>query len=669
MAVLTEIEREDRRFGWMLTAPGLLLLAAVIAFPVVWALFTSLFDYTLIAPGLPQFRRRRRTTRTRFSDAEFRHAAWVTFLFVAAVVALEFTLGFLVALMLNDTERGKNVYYLILLCPLLMNPVVVGLIWRMFLHPTLGIVNYLLRVVGMRPVNWLGDADVAFWTVVMVDIWHQVSFMIVLLLAGLSALPREPYEAARVDGAYAPQALLAHHAAADAAGHRRDAADPRDLRHQDLRPHLHHDARRARHGHRSRQLLHLPPGLREPQPRRGLRHVGHPAHRRRRDDDLPPPLHARAVEGLMASIELRNVSKVYANGVPAVRDVNLSIADGEFLVFLGPSGCGKSTTLRMIAGLETVTSGDILIGGARMNDVDPADRNIAIVFQNYALYPHMSVRDNLAFGLKLRHVPRPEIERRIADFSEMLGIGPLLARRPAQLSGGQRQRVALGRALVREPQAFLLDEPLSNLDAKLRASMRTELIKLHRRLGTTMIHVTHDQVEAMTMGERICIMRDGEVVQVGAPLDVYRRPDRHFRRELPGDPADESPARPSRRRGRQAHGALARDLHARSRSPIAPRFSPYAGRDVIIGVRPEDLHTSADRAGPLAAPLTTVVETVEALGPETVLMLSLPGSKEIAARVDLATRFSVGQTIEVHFDARRLSLFDPATTKRIARVM
>ena len=242
--------------------------------------------------------------------------------------------------------------------------------------------------------------------------------------------------------------------------------------------------------------------------------------------------------------------------MPAVRDVNLSIADGEFLVFLGPSGCGKSTTLRMIAGLETVTSGDILIGGARMNDVDPADRNIAIVFQNYALYPHMSVRDNLAFGLKLRHVPRPEIDRRIADFSEMLGIGPLLARRPAQLSGGQRQRVALGRALVREPQAFLLDEPLSNLDAKLRASMRTELIKLHRRLGTTMIHVTHDQVEAMTMGERICIMRDGEVVQVGAPLAVYRRPDRHLRRELPGDPADESPARPSRRRGREAHGAL-----------------------------------------------------------------------------------------------------------------
>jgi multiple sugar transport system permease protein len=204
VAVLTEIERRDRRFGWMLTAPGLLLLAAVIAFPVLWALFTSLFGYTLIDPGFHDFVGVKNYTLA-LSDPEFRHAAWVTITFVAAVVLLEFALGFLIALMLNDTERGKNVYYLILLCPLLMNPVVVGLIWRMFLHPTLGIANYLLRVIGLAPVNWLGDAKIAFWTVVMVDIWHQVSFMIVLLLAGLSALPREPYEAARVDGAYTLQ--------------------------------------------------------------------------------------------------------------------------------------------------------------------------------------------------------------------------------------------------------------------------------------------------------------------------------------------------------------------------------------------------------------------------------------------------------------------------------
>lgn len=369
----------------------------------------------------------------------------------------------------------------------------------------------------------------------------------------------------------------------------------------------------------------------------------------------------------MASIELKGVSKIYANGVPAVRDVDLTIADGEFMVFLGPSGCGKSTTLRMIAGLETVTSGDILIGGRRVNDVDPADRNIAIVFQNYALYPHMSVRDNLAFGLKLRHVPRPEIERRIADFSEMLGIGSLLARRPSQLSGGQRQRVALGRALVREPEAFLLDEPLSNLDAKLRASMRTELIKLHRRLGATMIHVTHDQVEAMTMGERICIMRDGEVVQVGAPLAVYEDPiDTFVASFLATPPMNLFPG------GLIADGekltavaaGFACDVPERSRAA----FRPYAGRDVIIGVRPEDLHTSAERAGPLSCALTAVVETVEALGPETVLMVSLPGSKEIAARVDLATRFSIGQAIKLYFDARRLTLFDPVTTKRIERV-
>lgn len=194
------MEREDRRFGWMLAAPGLALLTAVIAFPVIWALFTSLFGYTLIAPGFDNFVGMANYTRA-LSDAEFRHAAWVTVMFVAAVVILEFALGFLIALMLNDTERGKNVYYLILLCPLLMNPVVVGLIWRMFLHPTLGIVNYLLGLVAIPPVNWLGDSDIAFWTVVLVDIWHQVSFMIVLLLAGLSALPREPYEAARVDGA------------------------------------------------------------------------------------------------------------------------------------------------------------------------------------------------------------------------------------------------------------------------------------------------------------------------------------------------------------------------------------------------------------------------------------------------------------------------------------
>ena len=226
----------------------------------------------------------------------------------------------------------------------------------------------------------------------------------------------------------------------------------------------------------------------------------------------------------MARITLQGITKVYGQDVIAVDDVDLEIRDGEFMVLLGPSGCGKSTTLRMIAGLEEVSSGEIRIDGRVVNDVDPAERDLAVVFQNYALYPHMTVAGNLAFGLKLRRVDAAEIERRINGTATMLGIEGLLGRRPRELSGGQQQRVALGRALVRDPVAFLFDEPLSNLDAKLRSAMRTELIKIHRGLGRTILHVTHDQVEAMTMGERICIMRDGRVVQTGPPLDVYRRP-------------------------------------------------------------------------------------------------------------------------------------------------
>src|SRR6185295_14481437 len=230
----------------------------------------------------------------------------------------------------------------------------------------------------------------------------------------------------------------------------------------------------------------------------------------------------------MADINLINVNKVYPPDVKAVEDVDLHINDGEFMILLGPSGCGKSTTLRMIAGLETITSGDLYLGDHRINDVDPRDRNLAIVFQNYALYPHMTVRANLSFGLRLRHRPAAEIDKRVKEVAGMLGIDELLARKPGQLSGGQRQRVALGRALVRDPVAFLLDEPLSNLDAQLRSDMRVELVKLHRSLGRTIVHVTHDQVEAMTMGERICIMRKGRVEQIGAPLEVYRHPVNTF---------------------------------------------------------------------------------------------------------------------------------------------
>ncbi|HEY9216313.1 MAG TPA: sn-glycerol-3-phosphate ABC transporter ATP-binding protein UgpC [Ancylobacter sp.] len=371
----------------------------------------------------------------------------------------------------------------------------------------------------------------------------------------------------------------------------------------------------------------------------------------------------------MAAIELRAVTKTYANVVSAVRNVDLTIGDGEFMVFLGPSGCGKSTTLRMIAGLEDITSGDLFVDGIRMNDVDPSKRDLAIVFQNYALYPHMSVRENLAFGLKLRHLERTEIARRIDDISAVLGIGPMLDRRPAQLSGGQRQRVALGRALVREPKAFLLDEPLSNLDAKLRATMRTELIKLHRRLGATMIHVTHDQVEAMTMGERICIMRDGEVVQVGRPLDVYRNPADTF---VAGFLATPPMNLLSGRLEAQGDQLFAVTEGFRCALPPAYRqaYASHAGRQVIIGLRPEDFHETPDRAGALGGlPVTLTVTTVEALGPETVLMASLKGDAgpEIAVRVDFDREYEVGARVTLHYDTAQIHIFDVETTKALAR--
>ncbi len=298
----------------------------------------------------------------------------------------------------------------------------------------------------------------------------------------------------------------------------------------------------------------------------------------------------------MAAILLDHLSKTYANGVHAVKDVCLEVADGEFMILLGPSGCGKSTTLRMIAGLEPVTAGTLSIGGRRMNDVDPADRDIAIVFQNYALYPHMTVADNLSFGLRLRGVPGHEIAARTGRIADMLGIGELLGRRPAHLSGGQRQRVALGRALVREPQAYLLDEPLSNLDAKLRSSMRTELIKLHQQLGTTIVHVTHDQVEAMTMGQRICIMKDGEIVQVGAPMEVYRNPANTFVAGfLASPPMNLLPGR----FGQATSAKLVLDRAEIVLSlprPLARAFASHRGREVIAGMRPEDFHLRADAA-------------------------------------------------------------------------
>jgi ABC-type sugar transport system ATPase subunit len=366
----------------------------------------------------------------------------------------------------------------------------------------------------------------------------------------------------------------------------------------------------------------------------------------------------------MADINLINVNKLYPPDVKAVEDVNLHVRDGEFMILLGPSGCGKSTTLRMIAGLETITSGDLYLGENRINDVDPRDRNLAIVFQNYALYPHMTVRANLSFGLRLRRRPAAEIDKRVKEVAGMLGIESLLGRKPAQLSGGQRQRVALGRALVRDPVAFLFDEPLSNLDAKLRASMRTELVKLHHQLGRTIIHVTHDQVEAMTMGERICIMKDGRVVQVGRPLEVYRNPANTFVAGFLASPAMN--LLEARLEADELTGMVA--VHGGLRLPIPREFeaayAAYNNKPVILGLRPEDMYENPVVGG---ASFDARVVAVEALGPETVLVAEIAGGKEIAARLGRSFGARVNETQRLHVDPRQLQLFDPETTLAVPR--
>ena len=365
----------------------------------------------------------------------------------------------------------------------------------------------------------------------------------------------------------------------------------------------------------------------------------------------------------MAHIALRNVTKVYGQDLVAVDAVDLEVRDGEFMVLLGPSGCGKSTTLRMIAGLEEITSGELRIDGRPMNHVDPADRDLAIVFQNYALYPHMTVSGNLAFGLRLRRVEGAEIDRRIHRTAAMLGIEDLLRRRPRELSGGQQQRVALGRALVRDPVAFLFDEPLSNLDAKLRAAMRTELIKIHRELGRTIVHVTHDQVEAMTMGERICIMRDGRVVQIGPPLEVYRRPvDTFVAGFLASPPMN---LLEGRLRGGDAATEVA--LSTGSLPVPASRRAELAscrGGKVIFGIRPEDLY--AEPVPRHHGPIDVKVVAVEALGAEVVLVASLKGGEEISARLGRDFNAPAGADLRLYADLERMHFFDPASGRAVA---
>jgi len=362
----------------------------------------------------------------------------------------------------------------------------------------------------------------------------------------------------------------------------------------------------------------------------------------------------------MAKVTLENVWKIFPGGVVAVRDFNLEIEDREFVVLVGPSGCGKSTTLRMIAGLEDISRGTIHIDGRRVNDVPPKDRDIAMVFQNYALYPHMTVYKNMAFGLKLRGFPRAEIDARVREAAEILGIEELLERKPKALSGGQRQRVAVGRAIVRKPKAFLFDEPLSNLDAKMRVQMRAEISKLHHRLRSTMIYVTHDQVEAMTMGDRIVVMKDGLVQQVAPPLDIYHRPANLFVAGFIGSPPmNFFEGRIEARGGTLYYADAHRNLRLdESRARAA---ASHIGREVVIGIRPEDLEFAPDGDGnDSTRRLRAAVEVVELMGAETYLHLN-SGSGVFIARVASGAAAKVGDAIAVDVRMDRAHLFDKAT--------
>ena len=353
----------------------------------------------------------------------------------------------------------------------------------------------------------------------------------------------------------------------------------------------------------------------------------------------------------MAEIRIENVKKAYTKDVLVIHGVNVMIADGEFIVIVGPSGCGKSTLLRMIAGLETITDGTISIGGRVVNDVEPKDRNIAMVFQNYALYPHMSVYDNMAYGLRIRGLAKDDIETRVQRAAKILELGALLARRPRELSGGQRQRVAMGRAIVREPAAFLFDEPLSNLDAKLRVQMRLEIQKLHRNLKTTSIFVTHDQVEAMTLADRMIVMNAGVVEQVGRPMQVYDDPASLFVAGFIGSPAMNF--LPARREGDVV------DVGAGVRLPLPPALRAGAPEAITVGVRPEHLVPAVGEAT-----FRFKVETIEALGADS-LVHGLLGESTLVARVDGHATPEPGTGVAFEPMGDKLFFFDTATGKRL----
>ena len=363
----------------------------------------------------------------------------------------------------------------------------------------------------------------------------------------------------------------------------------------------------------------------------------------------------------MSTVKLEHISKKYPNGFEAVKDFNLEIGDKEFIIFVGPSGCGKSTTLRMVAGLEEITGGDLYIDGKRMNDVEPKDRDIAMVFQNYALYPHMTVYDNMAFGLKIRKLPKEEIDKKVHEAAKILDLEHLLDRKPKALSGGQRQRVAMGRAIVRNPKVFLMDEPLSNLDAKLRGQMRIEISKLHQKLGTTIIYVTHDQTEAMTLGTRIVVMKDGVVQQVDTPENLYERPGNKFVAGFIGAPQMNMVNADVVEKDGLRLEFCGQSIRLDENRAKILRDKGYVGKKITLGIRPEDLHDagSIDRANKDAC-IHATIRVYEMLGAEAYLYFVMDQASW-TARVDPSVKVKPGETVDLYMNTEKLHAFDVET--------
>ena len=368
----------------------------------------------------------------------------------------------------------------------------------------------------------------------------------------------------------------------------------------------------------------------------------------------------------MSSLSLEHIKKVYPNGFEAVKDFNLEIEDKEFIIFVGPSGCGKSTTLRMVAGLEEISGGTLQIDGKVMNDVEPKDRDIAMVFQSYALYPHMTVYDNMAFSLKLRKVPKDEIDKKVREAAKILDLEKLLDRKPKALSGGQRQRVAMGRAIVRNPKVFLMDEPLSNLDAKLRVQMRTEISKLHQRLGATIIYVTHDQTEAMTLGTRIVVLKDGDIMQVDTPQNLYDHPQNLFVATFIGSPQMNILDATVEVKGKDVYLHNGTENTVKLPADKAKKLidGGYAGKTVAMGIRPEDITDDPEVIAKAEDTFEASIDVYELLGAEVFLYFTLNGTN-CTARVNPHTAARQGSRVKFALDTSRIHVFDKDTQQTI----